>query len=184
MEQGEIAELAGVSVPTIKRIEAMDGLVLGVKRGTIQAIVDGYRKRRIVFVSDGRSSGVRMIYDTPLADEIFEALPDMFPEVKSWDTGPIDHTSHPVTDFYGRSEDGTEYYVEIKPNSVNLRKAIEQLRMAKSLFSQKVRVILIVPNAPLDSFHAHGIEVRSYPPEGEADFDDEDRVNEFQAKLF
>ena len=58
--QSDLAEMSGVSAPTIKRLEAMDGQ-LGIQMGTLQKLQDALEDAGIEFIPEnGGGSGVRL----------------------------------------------------------------------------------------------------------------------------
>ena len=64
-EQRELAERAGVSLPSIKRLEAMTGPLLATRMGTLEAIRHAFEAVGVRFLADGESSptggpGVRL----------------------------------------------------------------------------------------------------------------------------
>ncbi|WP_441489578.1 helix-turn-helix domain-containing protein [Bosea sp. 2RAB26] len=56
--QATMAERCGVSLPTIKRLEAAEGGALGGRTETAVKIIDAIQAAGIEFVSDGRGDGV------------------------------------------------------------------------------------------------------------------------------
>jgi len=64
IDQRRLAELAGVSLPTIQRMEASDGTVRGVV-GTLMKVVEALESSGIELIGDGQASvgqgrGVRL----------------------------------------------------------------------------------------------------------------------------
>jgi len=58
--QRDLADLSGVSAPTIKRLEKLDG-PLGVQMGTLQKLQDALEDAGIEFIPEnGGGSGVRL----------------------------------------------------------------------------------------------------------------------------
>ncbi|MGY1409439.1 MULTISPECIES: helix-turn-helix domain-containing protein [unclassified Luteimonas] len=55
IDQRRLAELAGVSLPTIQRMEASDGTVRGVV-GTLMKVVDALEASGIEMIGDGQAS--------------------------------------------------------------------------------------------------------------------------------
>ncbi len=65
IDQRELAELSGLSLPTIQRMEASDGQVRGVVE-TLVKVVDAFEKAGVELIGPGKDSagqgrGVRMI---------------------------------------------------------------------------------------------------------------------------
>ena len=59
LEQSEVAEVSGVSLPTIKRLEAASGPI-SANTGTRDALVRAFNQAGVVFVDDnGQGTGVR-----------------------------------------------------------------------------------------------------------------------------
>lgn len=64
IDQSELARLAGVSLPTIRRMEASDGVVRGVV-DTLMKVIDGLDRAGVVLIGDNAPSaeggrGVRL----------------------------------------------------------------------------------------------------------------------------
>lgn len=60
LTQGEIAERAGVSIPTLKRMEAADGVVSGIPNN-IKAVIAALEAAGIIFIPEnGEGPGVRL----------------------------------------------------------------------------------------------------------------------------
>lgn len=61
--QAELASLANVSAPTLRRMEASDGQITGMANN-IAAVVRALQERGVIFISDGEAStggpGVRL----------------------------------------------------------------------------------------------------------------------------
>ena len=58
--QSDLAEMSGVSAPTIKRLEGMDGQ-LRIQMGTLQKLQDALEDAGIEFIPEnGGGSGVRL----------------------------------------------------------------------------------------------------------------------------
>lgn len=56
----EVAELAGISLPTIKRLEKRDGVVAG-RASTVEAVWGALEKRGAIFIAEnGGGPGVRL----------------------------------------------------------------------------------------------------------------------------
>ena len=69
IDQRQLAERAGVSLPTIQRMEASDGIVRGVVE-TLVKVVGALQASGIELISDdvpssGRGRGVRFVEATP-----------------------------------------------------------------------------------------------------------------------
>jgi hypothetical protein len=65
VEQGELAELSGVSIDTIKRLERMDG-VLSANAKTVDALQRALQAEGVVFIPEnGGTAGVRLRRDPP-----------------------------------------------------------------------------------------------------------------------
>lgn len=61
IEQGRLAEMAGVSVETIKRLEKMDGAITTVRVATVNAIRAALEAAGVIFVAEnGEGPGVRL----------------------------------------------------------------------------------------------------------------------------
>ena len=61
IEQGKLAELAGVSVETIKRLEKMDGPITTVRVATLNAIRAALEAAGVEFIPEnGGGAGVRL----------------------------------------------------------------------------------------------------------------------------
>jgi predicted transcriptional regulator len=72
IDQRQLAELSGVSLPTIQRMEASEGTVRGVI-GTLTKVVEALDAAGIVLIGDGASStgggrGVRLKTPPPPAE--------------------------------------------------------------------------------------------------------------------
>lgn len=68
MEQKTLAQLSGVSLPTIRRMEASDGAVRGVV-GTLIKVMRALESAGVEFINEGRIShdggrGVRLVQKT------------------------------------------------------------------------------------------------------------------------
>lgn len=60
MDQSDLAESSGASLPTIKRLEKMEGTVSGQIR-TVQAIIDALKSAGVEFIPEnGGGAGVRL----------------------------------------------------------------------------------------------------------------------------
>lgn len=64
-EQRDLAERSGVSLPSIKRLEAMDGPLLATRVGTLDAIRRALEAAGVTFLANGEASptggpGVRL----------------------------------------------------------------------------------------------------------------------------
>jgi len=59
MEQSELAKAAGVSVETVKRLEAQDGPLLAGRAATLNAIEKALSKAGVEF-TNGEAPGVRL----------------------------------------------------------------------------------------------------------------------------
>ena len=71
LDQRQLAERAGVSLPTIQRMEASDGVVRGVVE-SLMKVVDALQAAGIELIGDnapssGRGRGVRLTEPTPPA---------------------------------------------------------------------------------------------------------------------
>ena len=67
MEQGELAELSGVSIETIKRLERMDG-PLNAQAMTLHAIQKVLEGEGVIFIPEnGQLPGVKLRRDPPPA---------------------------------------------------------------------------------------------------------------------
>ena len=69
IDQRQLAELAGVSLPTIQRMEASDGMVRGVI-DTLTKLIEALDRAGIVLIGDGAASpqggrGVRLRSSAP-----------------------------------------------------------------------------------------------------------------------
>lgn len=61
MEQKELAERAGVSLPSIKRLEQMEGTLTATRVSTIEAIRAALEKAGVRFIPEnGGGAGVRL----------------------------------------------------------------------------------------------------------------------------
>ncbi|RFB87219.1 transcriptional regulator [Rhizobium leguminosarum bv. trifolii] len=61
MEQKELAERAGVSLPSIKRLEQMEGALTATRVSTIEAIRAALEKAGVRFIPEnGGGAGVRL----------------------------------------------------------------------------------------------------------------------------
>ncbi|PDS54680.1 transcriptional regulator [Rhizobium anhuiense] len=61
MEQKELAERAGVSLPSIKRLEQMEGALTATRVSTIEAIRAALEKAGVSFIPEnGGGAGVRL----------------------------------------------------------------------------------------------------------------------------
>lgn len=61
MEQKELAERAGVSLPSIKRLEQMEGALTATRVSTIEAIRAALEKAGVAFIPEnGGGAGVRL----------------------------------------------------------------------------------------------------------------------------
>jgi predicted transcriptional regulator len=61
MEQKELAERAGVSLPSIKRLEQMEGALTATRVSTIEAIRAALEKAGVRFIpANGGGAGVRL----------------------------------------------------------------------------------------------------------------------------
>ncbi|PSM20213.1 helix-turn-helix transcriptional regulator [Nitratireductor sp. StC3] len=59
--QADLAKHAGVSLPTIKRLEAADGSDIGGRADTTEAIVNALTANGVIFVDEnGEGPGVRL----------------------------------------------------------------------------------------------------------------------------
>jgi transcriptional regulator with XRE-family HTH domain len=58
-DQSTIAEKAGVSIETIKRLERLDGTLLTTKVGTLNAIMKAFRSAGVEF-TNGDEPGVKL----------------------------------------------------------------------------------------------------------------------------
>ena len=60
LTQGEVSERAGVSIPTLKRMEAADGLVSGIPNN-IKAVMAALEAAGVIFIDEnGEGPGVRL----------------------------------------------------------------------------------------------------------------------------
>ena len=61
MDQTVLAEKADVSVETIKRLEKLEGPLVGAKAGTLDAVQHALEKAGVIFVEEnGEGPGVRL----------------------------------------------------------------------------------------------------------------------------
>lgn len=61
MEQKELAERSGVSLPSIKRLEQMEGALTATRVSTVEAIRSALEKAGIEFIAEnGGGAGVRL----------------------------------------------------------------------------------------------------------------------------
>jgi transcriptional regulator with XRE-family HTH domain len=61
MEQKELAERSGVSLPSVKRLEQMDGPLTATRVSTVEAIKSALEAAGIEFIpEDGAGAGVRL----------------------------------------------------------------------------------------------------------------------------
>jgi transcriptional regulator with XRE-family HTH domain len=58
-DQPTVAERAGISVETIKRLERMDGILLSTRVGTLESIVRVFRDAGVEF-TNGEEPGVKL----------------------------------------------------------------------------------------------------------------------------
>lgn len=79
LDQKRLAELAGVSVPTIQRMEARNGVVGGGVE-TLMRVVDALERAGVVLIGDGAESreggrGVRLAQPSPDSSPEDPSLP-------------------------------------------------------------------------------------------------------------
>ncbi|UVC09825.1 transcriptional regulator [Rhizobium sp. TH2] len=61
LEQRDLAEMSGVSLPSIKRLEAMEGDIVAVRVSTVMAIKNAFEAAGVVFIPEnGGGAGVRL----------------------------------------------------------------------------------------------------------------------------
>ncbi|EIM26688.1 hypothetical protein MicloDRAFT_00032380 [Microvirga lotononidis] len=67
MEQGELAELSGVSIETVKRLERMDG-VLNAQAATLYSLQKVLEGEGVIFIPEnGNLPGLKLRRDPPPA---------------------------------------------------------------------------------------------------------------------
>jgi predicted transcriptional regulator len=68
MDQKELAERSGVSLPSIKRLEQMDGPLAATRVSTVDAIQRAFEAAGITFIPEnGGGAGVRLKSPKPIA---------------------------------------------------------------------------------------------------------------------
>ncbi|WP_246664937.1 transcriptional regulator [Neorhizobium sp. P12A] len=89
MEQKELAERAGVSLPSIKRLEQMDGPLTATRVSTVEAIRVAMEKAGVQFIPEnGGGPGVRLAKPSSRQFDTNEQQVVQYPEFKDGDGGP------------------------------------------------------------------------------------------------
>lgn len=165
MEQHQLADQARLSVPTIKRIEAINGPVVGVRRENIEAIKAALQNNGISFINDRGKIGVTLDIALRLEEQVFELLPFLIPGSKRWE--PAGPGADRGFDFAGYGPDDNIIFVEVKTRKADILQASRMMEALKRDYG--ARCIVAIGGGEFDFVMLNGVEVRAFPPvEGEA----------------